>query len=313
VKRLPLLLATALLSAGCGGGTQSAPGESAPCHAQYYPDHDGDGFSGSMDAIEGDDCEVAPEGYTIGFHDDCDDTDPDVFRIVFADADGDGFIPEDGERCVGQKTPEGYTSANRGDDCDDGDPDVFERYGPDLDGDGYIANGADLVCTSNPPEDYLPTSLIGQPDCDDADPELHPNTWDSFGDGVDSDCDGNDNPPVCTPEARAVLDAEPETDSCEGADLALVGAMPCAPCHGQPGQVVIRVSSQGSQASPESELELEIDGELSSVAIPALEPGTAAPFTFVAETGVVAALAAPDCDSSNDEITVPIESTSCTR
>ncbi len=53
------------------------------------------------------------------------------------------------------------------------------RFCSDLDGDGYGAP-ASMVCT------YL------RLDCDDTDPTIHPGAMEIWGDGIDSNCNGQD-------------------------------------------------------------------------------------------------------------------------
>jgi len=132
-------------------------------------DRDGDGF----DAIDfgGLDCDdddalvhpLAEEVWYDGIDDDCDGNDDD------RDEDG---------------VPGGV-----GPDCDDDDPDVdgslFERY-LDSDGDGFGAQAAD-VCPG------LAGYVDVPGDCDDTDAGVSPAADEVWYDGIDDDCDGNDN------------------------------------------------------------------------------------------------------------------------
>ena len=142
---------------------------------------------------------------------DCDDNDATVTSLVFyADGDGDGFGVDSvtTEAC---SPPEGF-AAQAGDcddaevaihpggielcngvddDCDgtiDGEEayDALEVY-RDGDGDGWGDEASVAVdCLDDD------TTLIGQ-DCDDTDADVHPGADDTWYDGVDSDCDDEDD------------------------------------------------------------------------------------------------------------------------
>lgn len=83
-------------------------------HGDLLPDADGDGYT----AI----------GSCIGSMDDCDDTDPDVWRtaMVYTDADGDGYTVGDSYSvCYGTDLPSGVSMTSAGTDCDDTNPNVY--------------------------------------------------------------------------------------------------------------------------------------------------------------------------------------------
>lgn len=73
-----------------------------------------------------------------------------------------------------------------GEDCDDDDTSITGRYSyyPDADGDGFGDGAAPtLDCT-------LPDGHVNNgTDCDDSDPEVHPDALELCGDGVDNNCD----------------------------------------------------------------------------------------------------------------------------
>jgi hypothetical protein len=66
--------------------------------------------------------------------------------------------------------------------------DVYREYYIDVDGDGYGDENTDPVMRLAWPAGY---SLNGL-DCDDSDPDSYPGAEDTFGDGVDQNCDGMD-------------------------------------------------------------------------------------------------------------------------
>ena len=123
-----------------------------------------------------------------------DDTDPEVFRTGFVDADGDGFMAENSETCVGLDVPEDIIFVMRGYDCDDSDAGVHLWFVPDQDGDGYpnLTDEEAFLCTDESPDGYVLLGFNG--DCDDDDPTRYPAAAEQFEDGIDSDCDGEDDP-----------------------------------------------------------------------------------------------------------------------
>ena len=96
---------------------------------------------------------------------DCDDADPEVH-------------PNAIERCDG-----------RDDDCDgtiDQDAEDATEWFVDADGDGFgDPTTARLGCVAS-------GEVADDTDCDDTDPDVHPEATESCGDGVDQDCDGVD-------------------------------------------------------------------------------------------------------------------------
>ena len=98
------------------------------------------------------------------------------------------------------------------DDCDGlvdaDDPDLVTNttYWTDADGDGFGDPGAPVLACG--PRDGI-ASQDG--DCDDTNPDAHPDGTEEWYDGVDSDCDGDENPDPCddTPvQAPGVIDTD---------------------------------------------------------------------------------------------------------
>lgn len=157
----------------------------------HGPDADGDGRADStrspdfpIDPLE---CHIL--GSQTGSAPDCDDTDPELFYLVFEDRDGDTWGDLAYPACVGQKKEltQQYNSA----DCDDTDPMAFELHKRDADGDGFA--GDERLCgSSTAPAGYLDSGHPGPRDCDDASEDVHPGGVDFPGDNVDGNCDGVD-------------------------------------------------------------------------------------------------------------------------
>ena len=181
------------------------------------PDSDGDGWN--------DDEDCAPEDPTIhpgapescnGIDDDCDGAVPPDE----ADLDGDGFMVCDGDcdDADGALHPGAAEQCNGiDDDCDgvipadeaDGDGDGFTICDGDCDdangavhpGAAELCNGADDDCDGVVPADELDTDGDGQTpcngDCDDADADVYVGAPEDWYDGVDSDCNGAEDPDPC--------------------------------------------------------------------------------------------------------------------
>ena len=141
--------------------------------------------------------------------DDCDDSDPAVYPGaddapydgIDADCGGDDDFDADGD---------GLVSADVGGaDCDDADPlrgDDPRFYYADCDGDGTPVEGGVYACAApqlplpaaSDPCDGAPTARYtvdppAEPDCDDGDPAVAPGVDDTWYDGVDADCGGEND------------------------------------------------------------------------------------------------------------------------
>ncbi len=152
----------------CDGATDEA---GSPDGTAYYADSDGDGYGDELDA--GDTYCVDPgSGYSLT-QDDCDDAAP-------------GVNPGATEVCDGLNTDEDCSGA-----ADDDDPGVTGTtlLYDDLDGDGFGDEADAGTEWCDPPS----TTSASQDDCDDGDPSVYPGATDSWYDGVDSDCGGEDD------------------------------------------------------------------------------------------------------------------------
>jgi hypothetical protein len=198
------------------------------CTDVFYADTDGDGHGDAANTATAcevpdgftsadDDCDDANGAVYPGADEVCDGSDNDCEGTVdegaidertwYTDADGDGFGTGDGTiACVKPEensvarpndcddtdvaiNPEAAEACNKvDDDCDelvDGDDDdlVVPDFFLDNDKDGY-GDPATAVFACEAPGGYVP----GGNDCDDTNPEVHPNTGEHC-DGFDNDCD----------------------------------------------------------------------------------------------------------------------------
>ncbi len=200
--------------------------------ATWYADADGDGFGELATSVsactqpsghvaDASDCDDAAawihpgaDEYCNGDDDDCDGT-VDVGALDeqdwYADADGDGF--GDGSAVVATACSQPAGTVADSSDCDDGDASIHpgaaescdgvdedcdgivddgapgsSDWYDDLDGDGYgDTSSAVWACSA-------PTGMITTGgDCDDSDATIHPGATE-YCDGVDTDCDGTDDP-----------------------------------------------------------------------------------------------------------------------
>ena len=146
---------------------------------------------------------------------DCDDNNVDVVGLItwYRDADEDGFGDAEmtAEACA---APAGFIAVAG--DCDDSRADVHPAsnefcdlvdhncdgdldfnavdmltYFIDGDGDGYGRN--ELSTSQGCPGDAPVGTSATNDDCDDLDADVHPNAADTWYDGVDSDCAGDDD------------------------------------------------------------------------------------------------------------------------
>ncbi len=179
----------------------------------------GCGADKPVDSAPHEDSAVEDSGHENSAHEDsatgdsggCDSADT---LLWYADADGDGWgdgavarsdcWPAEGESPVDGDCdtenaaiyPDAYEDCNGLDDDCDGEIDEDDAQGatrwyPDADGDGFGDEDAPWSSCAQP-TGYTATGK----DCDDADPAIHPGADDHPGDGVDDDCDGEDQTPL---------------------------------------------------------------------------------------------------------------------
>jgi len=130
----------------------------------FYEDGDGDDY-GDPDSTTAA-CST-PDGY-VDNHADCDDNDDDIH-------------PGADEYCNG-----------RDDDCNGTDDDDYaldaELWYADDDGDGY-GDSSTSTTACDPPNNYT----SDDDDCNDDAPYIHPSAEETAGDGIDSNCNGDDD------------------------------------------------------------------------------------------------------------------------
>ncbi len=257
-----------------------------------------------------------------GVGDDCDDCPRDPEN----DVDGDG-VCSNKDNCPDVANPDQGDSdldfigdACDAEDCDgrdnDGDGLVDEDF-DDLDGQG----GADCH------DDDGDGLSENEGDCNDAENTAYPGGIEAWYDGLDSDCDGNENPDPCT--VLPTVTTVEVTDECD-TDLEAEFFALCMDACGDDIRVVAAVANRGAQASPAGTdlllrgvmqdgtgavLDVEtIDslegGETSGGLI--LEPGTFNDIEVydhleLALDAVFASAEPNDCDESNDVVEVAID------
>lgn len=150
----------------CDGFADDADGQGAEGKLVWYPDNDRDGQGDATVAGSAPMCS-APGAPMVSNHDDCDDTDADVYTGAPEVCDG------------------------KDNDCDE----VIDNYATDafltyddVDRDGFGTPGTNRYSCDGTPEAGRSATAD---DCDDANASVHPGATEYCGDALDSDCDGD--------------------------------------------------------------------------------------------------------------------------
>jgi hypothetical protein len=239
----------------CGHACDAPNAESTGCDGGRCQLSCMDGFldaNGDLDDPDGDGCESAcvpePDGEICDREDnDCDgEVDEDVMNTWYLDADGDGYgqdvdpkeqcdrpspryvdVGGDCNDADGAINPDATEICDEQDNNCDGqiDEDVQITFYIDSDGDGFGSEGLQEVgCAA-------PTGYVRESgDCDDSDPDAHPDQTDFFtqptnAGGFDYDCDGV--------EAKEIEDVSSE--HCQYAGTCSRFSSRCIPAPDSPG------------------------------------------------------------------------------
>lgn len=179
----------------------SCSNEPACTEQTWYQDSDADGFGNPNQTKLA--C-TKPNGF-VADNRDCDDGNsnlPTTESMDGIDNDGDGTIDECDE------CPAEIPNNNTDDDCDgfvdecddnsqcgtgevciNGNCETATTYYRDNDGDGFGDPSNTTTAGNNPPNGYVTNSN----DCNDNDAGVFPNATEVSNDGIDSNCNGEDN------------------------------------------------------------------------------------------------------------------------
>jgi hypothetical protein len=140
--------------------------------------------------------------------------------------------------------------AERPGDCNDQDPEAHLKGFRDQDADGW-GDPAGEVCVDALPAGYVE---LGR-DCDDTDSSIMPDAPEQFSDGIDSNCDGDDDPEDCSQPvvcACAKLTDPPDVEmhpDCPGQpDIYPAEVFLCDAC-GRPQLVYVVLANRGAAPS----------------------------------------------------------------
>ncbi|NCG22122.1 MAG: hypothetical protein GWP91_24160, partial [Rhodobacterales bacterium] len=186
--------------------------------AQWFPDSDGDGYG---DTSQPTDSCTRPAGLIVDGTD-CDDADASVnpTNLWFLDSDDDGF-GDPGLPQASCEPPPNHVGDDT--DCDDNDAQINPNsvWFTDGDGDGFGAIGSEVTDCLAP----VAGVLIGD-DCDDNNSDIHPDATEDPGNGVDENCDGNDEPVADdTPGDTVDPDETPKGCACNSAPSPASGTL----------------------------------------------------------------------------------------
>jgi hypothetical protein len=184
----------------------------------------------------------------------------------------------------------------------------------DLDSDGCGSETAETLCIEN----LVPSGWTlwgGCKDCDDENRSVFPGAAEVPGDGVDSDCDGDDDTRVCASECECIAEergklGRPTASTCDDApDVFIPVVQECNGCGISTAWIVL--ANQGAEPASNVSLSHRLDdGIAETVSVPTIEPlGISAvimiSIPWTAELGLTVETAG-DCDASNNQATAQV-------
>ena len=144
-------------------------GQLKPGGSLWYIDKDRDGYAPNNNIKI---AQTNPGGYislsSIKGVSDCDDSNPNKWRMLtgYTDKDGDGYTVGSAHQiCSGNSLPPGYTTTPKGNDCDDSNPNKWRMLYKDSDGDGRCASST-KYCVGN--QSGYRSSCSSYNDCNDS-------------------------------------------------------------------------------------------------------------------------------------------------
>ncbi|MCB2218993.1 MAG: hypothetical protein KQI35_01270 [Bacteroidetes bacterium] len=237
------------------GGYSNAPGTDCDDDdpnefpgQMWYPDCDGDGIFSSVGVAS---CEVPTSsscngglppigGYSNNAGSDCDDEDPNNYPGNAEICDGFDNDCNPSTWAVGEidQDEDGYMECEN--DCDDTDPDINPGM-TEICNNGIDDNcngltdcfpgfedpdcGCGMGCWDNDGDGY-PDEACGGTDCDDNNPDVHPDALEIPDDGIDQDCNGMD-------AIACVLDSDMDGYGTDQGTMVIAGDGSCDVAQGE--------------------------------------------------------------------------------
>jgi hypothetical protein len=144
-------------------------------------------------------------------------------------------------------------------DCDDNDPERSQNLYTDADSDGFGSPDSPTCVAPLALDAPAPPGLsLNQADCDDTAADVHPGAFERWDDGVDSNCDGNDDPLACGEAGRScgcdllATSTVPIVTSCTGSDLFIAAQETCTTCLGRDRRGHRQSRDRGAQTASRS-------------------------------------------------------------
>lgn len=193
-------------------------------------------------------------------------------------------------------------------DCDDTDASVYAWAAPDADGDGFAPVGSAPACIGPLPEGQRYGALPG--DCNDENPSVSPGVPEQWLDGVDSDCNGEEDPNDCSADEFDSSTSEVDPNCADLPDLFVVRTFGCLPMCGSETPYVVLGNRGGGRIDGRVTLISTSDysGDHGTTVSLTLDPGEHSNPLALPSTGIIGRFdfrvelesAAPECDLSNN-------------